>query len=124
MAFATSAFYTAFAGGMYMHLVGYVHPDMFLQKQSVLFLTMLLFGGSGSLLGPIVGVVSVELLIESLRSLQDYQGFIYGILLLIIIVALPGGIYRGIKDIIAYIKRKTGLHNLNGKGVKANAADN
>jgi len=99
MAFATSAFYTAFAGAMYIHLVGYVHPDTFLRKQSVLFLTMLLFGGTGSLTGPILGVISVELLIESLRVLQDYQGFVYGILLLIVIVALPGGLFGGFKNV-------------------------
>ena len=60
---------------------------------------MLLFGGTGSLFGPILGVISVELLIESLRVLQDYQGFVYGILLLIVIVALPGGLYGGIHSI-------------------------
>ncbi|OHE62157.1 MAG: hypothetical protein A2Y36_16285 [Treponema sp. GWA1_62_8] len=99
MAFATSAFYTAFAGAMYIHLASYVHPDTFTQRQSVLFLTMLLFGGSGSLLGPIFGVVSVELLIESLRAFQDYQVLIYGVLMLIVIVALPGGLYGGFRDI-------------------------
>ena len=99
MAFATGTFYTAFAGAMYIHLVGYVHPDTFLRTQSVLFLTMLLFGGTGSLTGPILGVISVELLIESLRVLQDYQGFVYGILLLIVIVALPGGLFGGFKNV-------------------------
>ena len=48
MAFATSAFYTAFAGAMYAHLVKYISPDTFMQKQSVMFLTMLLFGGTAS----------------------------------------------------------------------------
>lgn len=108
MAFATSAFYTAFAGAMYMHLIGFVHPDTFVRKQSVLFLTMLLFGGTGSLFGPIVGVITVEMLIESLRSLQDYQSFVYGILLLIVIVALPGGLYGGLRDIWNIILRKLG----------------
>lgn len=117
MAFATSAFYVAFAGGMYLHLVGFVHPDTFVKKQSVLFLTMLLFGGTGSLLGPIIGVISVELLIEVLRSLQDYQGFVYGILLLIVIVALPGGLFGGFRDIFSFVKRKLSK----GKEVAGNA---
>ena len=101
MACATSAFDMAFAGAMYMHRVGYVPPDTFQKKQSVLFLTMLLFGGTGTMFGPIIGVISVELLIESLRSLQEFQGFVYGILLLIVIVALPGGLYGGLRDIYA-----------------------
>ena len=58
--------------------------------------------------GPIIGVISVELLIESLRSLQEMQGFVYGILLLIVIVALPGGLYGGFRDIYAFVMRKLG----------------
>ena len=50
MAFAVSAFYTGFAGAMYAHLVGYIGPDTFTQKQSVMFVTMMLFGGTGRLL--------------------------------------------------------------------------
>ena len=108
VAFTISAFYTAFAGAMYMHLVRYVSPDTFMQRQSVLFLTMLLFGGTGTLLGPVFGVVSVTLLIEALRDFQDYQVFIYGILMLIVIVALPGGLYGAWKDIYGYLfHRKT-----------------
>ena len=105
LAFTISAFYTAFAGSMYMHLVRYVSPDTFMQKQSVLFLTMLLFGGTGTLLGPIFGVVSVMLLVETLRDFQDWQVFIYGILMLIVIVALPGGLYGACKDVIRYFKK-------------------
>ncbi len=121
MAFATSAFYTAFAGAMYMHLVGFVHPDTFVKKQSVLFLTMLLFGGTGTMFGPIIGVISVELLIESLRSLQEMQGFVYGILLLIVIVALPGGLYGGLRDIYAFVMRKLGKGSQPESGVTKGA---
>lgn len=106
MAFATSAFYTAFAGALYIHLICYVHPDMFQQKQSVLFLTMLLFGGSGSLVGPILGVISVQLLIENLRFLQDYQQLVYGVLMLLVVVALPGGLWGAVQDIVRFLRRK------------------
>ena len=93
IAFATGAFYTAFAGAMYVHLVRYISPDTFMQKQSVLFVTMLLFGGSGSLLGPIIGSAAVLTLNESLRSAERYQMLIYGFLLLVVILLIPGGIY-------------------------------
>lgn len=93
IAFATSAFYTAFAGAMYAHLVRYISPDTFMQKQSVMFLTMLLFGGTGSLAGPICGVTIVMLLNEALRAAERYQMFIYGIMLLAVIVLIPGGVY-------------------------------
>ncbi len=105
MAFAVSAFYTGFAGAMYAHLVKYIGPDTFTQKQSVMFVTMMLFGGTGSLVGPIVGAVLVLTITESLRAFEQYQMLVYGLLLLVVVVALPGGIYgecsRIIKRLIA-----------------------
>lgn len=106
MAFAISAFFVAFAGSMYLGLVGYLHPDMYLQKQSVLFVTMMLFGGSGSLAGPVVGAVAIELLLEGLRSFEEYQMLIYGVLLLIVIVAMPGGFVGAVRDVKAGVLRR------------------
>ena len=106
IAFAVSAFFVAFAGSMYLGLVGYLHPDMYLQKQSVLFVTMMLFGGSASLAGPIIGAISIEILLEGLRTFEEYQMLIYGILLLIVIVAMPGGIVGAVKNIKAGILRR------------------
>ena len=106
IAFAVSAFLTGLAGALYIHLIKYISPETSMQKQSVLFLTMLLFGGTSSILGTILGVVSIEVLLEGIRPLQEYQMLLYGILLLFVIVALPGGIYSGIKDLIAGFKRR------------------
>ena len=66
----------------------------------------MLFGGTGSLVGPIIGVIFIELLLELIRPLQEYQMLLYGILLLIVIVALPGGLYGGVKDAIVSLKRR------------------
>lgn len=106
LAFAISAFFTAFAGAMYAHGVRFISPDTFMYKQSVMFLTMLLFGGTASRFGPVFGAVSVLLLNEALRATEKYQLLIYGILLLIVIVMLPGGIYGAFKDVVAKFKKK------------------
>lgn len=113
IAFTVSAFLTGLAGALYVHLIKYISPETSMQKQSVLFLTMLLFGGTASIMGTILGVVSIEVLMEAIRFLQEYQMLFYGILLLIVIVALPGGVYGGIKDLIVTIKRKKALKALN-----------
>lgn len=93
MAFATSAFFTGYAGAMFVHLATYIVPDQFKQTLSALFITMLMFGGTGSLLGPIVGVVSIQFLTELMRSFEDYQMLIYGAMLLLVIIVFPGGVY-------------------------------
>lgn len=106
-AFAISAFYTAFAGGMYAHLVKYISPDTFMQKQSVMFLTMLLFGGTASTFGPVCGAAIVMLLNELLRSAERYQMLIYGTMLLIVIVMIPGGIYGTAEQKVReYLKKR------------------
>ena len=105
LAFMVSAFYTGLSGALFVHLVRYISPETAQQKQSVLFLTMLLFGGTGSMMGPIIGVVVVEILLEVIRPFQEYQMLFYGALLLIVIVALPGGIYGGLKDAVISYKR-------------------
>ncbi len=106
IAFAVSAFLTGLAGALYVHLIKYISPETSMQKQSVLLLTMLLFGGTASLFGTILGVISIEILMECIRPLQEYQMLFYGILLLVVIVALPGGIYGGIRDLFTSVRKK------------------
>lgn len=106
LAFAVSAFLMGLAGALYVHFIKYISPETSMQKQSVLFLTMLLFGGTASLVGTVLGVASIEILMECIRPLQEYQMLFYGVLLLIVIVALPGGIYGGIKDATVSLKRR------------------
>jgi len=106
IAFATSAYFVAFAGGMYAHTVGYISPDTFTNKQSVMFVTMLLFGGTASKWGPVMGVVAVLILNELLRSMENMQMLVYGALLLVVILALPGGIFGVVKDLVNKISKK------------------
>ncbi len=92
MSFAISAFYVGLAGGLYVHMIGFVSPDTFIQNTSVIFITMLLFGGSGNLVGPILGAAVITFIQEGLQSLADYRMLIYGVLLLIIILFQPQGL--------------------------------
>jgi branched-chain amino acid transport system permease protein len=112
IAFAVSAFLTGLAGALYVHLIKYISPETSMQKQSVLFLTMLLFGGTASIPGTIIGVVSIEVIMEAIRPLQEYQMLFYGALLLIVIVALPGGIYGGFKDLVKSFSRRSAARKL------------
>lgn len=111
IAFATSAFFTAFAGGMYAHMAGYISPDTFTNKQSVMFITMLLFGGTASKPGPIIGAISVLLLNEILRSMENFQMLIYGTLLLLVILLLPGGIFGMLKNLFYKLVKKGDMKN-------------
>jgi len=92
MAFCTSAFFVAFSGAMYAYLVGYINPSTFMYDQSVMFLTMLLFGGSGTLWGPVLGVITVQLINEGLREFAQYQTLFYGVFILLVVLFMPSGL--------------------------------
>lgn len=115
MAFALSAFYTGLAGAIYAHLIGFISPESFMQEQSTIFLTMLLFGGMGNFWGPITGAIVLTAISESLQKLGSYQMLVYGVFLLIVIVWLPGGISGGLNPI------KVFLNNYRKKGENKDA---
>ena len=92
MAFALSAMFTGLAGGLYAHLLCFISPDTFQNTQSVIFMTMLLFGGIGSFYGPLVGSVVIVLLKELLQVFSTYQQLVYAAFILVVLFLLPNGI--------------------------------
>ena len=111
MAFAISAVFTGFAGAMYAHFVGFISPETFNTSQSVMFMTMLLFGGMGNFAGPLIGAAVISVLNESLQVLGSYRMLVYGAFILVVLLFLPRGI-SGIIDIIRELlhRRKGGNH--------------
>jgi branched-chain amino acid transport system permease protein len=92
VAFTLSAGFAGAAGALFGFLNGYVSPDSFTLQTSILFLLALLFGGVGSMAGPLVGSLALTLLPELLTSLSDYRLILYGGLLLLSIYWLPSGV--------------------------------
>ena len=108
MAFVISALFTSFAGSMYTHFVRYISPETFNSQQSVLLMTMLLFGGMGNPVGPILGSVVIAILNESLQSFNTYKTLIYGILIMIAVLFMPRGCYGLAGDLAAKGKKFAG----------------
>jgi branched-chain amino acid transport system permease protein len=112
ISFAISAFYVGFAGALYAHMIGFISPDTFVQNTSVIFITMLLFGGSGNLFGPVLGAAVITFIQEGLQSLADYRMLIYGVILLLIICFQPQGITSIGTSASKFInKRRGGVNN-------------
>jgi len=105
MAFAISSFFTGIAGGLYAFLINYISPDTFQSTQSVIFMTILLFGGIGSFLGPLLGSVIVVLIKELFQVFSQYQQMMYAVFILLVLFCLPTGLV-GLLDIVkAKIKK-------------------
>ena len=105
LAFVLSAIFVSFAGSMYAHFVRFISPETFNSTQSTLFMTMLLFGGMGNPVGPILGSVILAILNESLQSFNTYKTLIYGILILIAVLFMPKGCYGLGCDLFGQAKR-------------------
>jgi len=92
IAFATSAFFTAFAGSMFGHFSRYIAPSSFNLTQSNLFSLMLLFGGKGTFYGPIIGAAFVQILTEATRGVAEYSQVLYAAILLLVVIFMSSGV--------------------------------
>jgi ABC-type branched-subunit amino acid transport system ATPase component len=82
----------AIAGGLFASLQTYITPDAFTFDLSVLFFIAILIGGRGSILGPMLGTIILTILPEIAAPLAAWSTFLYAVLLLVIVLAMPGGI--------------------------------
>lgn len=97
--FLISAGFAAIAGSLFVHVVGYVSPEVFGLHMVILAFTMLYVGGIGTVVGPIVGALLVSMLPETFRAFRDYQDLAYGAALIVILVYAPRGI-AGLGDLV------------------------
>jgi ABC-type branched-subunit amino acid transport system ATPase component len=98
LAFVISSVYAGIGGVFFAHQNGFINSDTFVFSLSVSFLTSALMGGTGTLLGPLVGSVILNLIPTVFASLQEYQLYIYGGIILITIVFLPKGIVGSLRQ--------------------------
>ncbi|MFO7544420.1 MAG: branched-chain amino acid ABC transporter permease, partial [Trueperaceae bacterium] len=97
-AFTLAAAMAGVAGSLYAHYTAFISPDSFTFVHSFDLFVMNLVGGAGTFLGPIVGPTFLTLLGNGLRSFSPaLSHVIYGVLLIVVIVALPDGIVGGAK---------------------------
>jgi len=92
-AFAISAFYAAIAGGLFAYLVRYINPESFNVGLSIAFLSMVVIGGLGTIGGSILGAVFYVVVPELLRGIKDAPGLVFGLLLVIVMVLMPQGLW-------------------------------
>jgi branched-chain amino acid transport system permease protein len=108
---ALAAALTAAAGGVYAGYSAFVHPNgVFGFDISVAILLMPIIGGIGTVWGPVIGAVVYGLVQEELiASFPQFHLFLYGALLILIILFEPGGVLGLINQLIRFVKARTGV---------------
>ncbi|HVP66272.1 MAG TPA: branched-chain amino acid ABC transporter ATP-binding protein/permease [Anaeromyxobacteraceae bacterium] len=91
-AFVLSAGVAGLAGGLFAQLDSYVAPNTFSYNLSVEFLIALIFGGTRSILGNLIGVTIFVFLPDLFTAFADARLMVYGVLLLVVLFFLPDGV--------------------------------
>jgi branched-chain amino acid transport system permease protein len=106
LAFAISAFYAGVAGALYAIAIAFVNPDTFPVSLSILLLTGAVLGGLGSLSGMIFGALFIEFVPLYAQDLnKSSPTVLYGVLLIVVLYALPGGAGEVIDSLTRASKR-------------------
>lgn len=92
LAFMVSTFFAGIGGCLYAHYEHFISPYSFTTGQSFDLVIMVILGGMGTLMGPIIGAVLLTFIPELLHSIRDYRMVIYGMMLMVVIIYLPHGL--------------------------------
>jgi branched-chain amino acid transport system permease protein len=97
-AFAISAALTGIAGGIYTFYLKIIDPSFLDFYYMQTFLIMVIVGGAGSFWGVVFAGVAMAALPEILRFSQDLRMIIYGAVLLVAMLTMPGGVAGWFRD--------------------------
>ena len=93
LAFVLGAAIAGLAGTLNAHLTFFIGPNEYGFDRGVDILTMAILGGINGLTGPVLGGVILTVLPESLRAFGDFRLVVNGLILVLIVLFLPRGIW-------------------------------
>lgn len=94
VAFVVAAFFAGVAGGLYAHFKLTITPTGFDFTRSIEIVVMVILGGMGNAVGVILAAVLLTLLPELLRPIAEYRMIIYSLLLVLLMLLRPQGLFR------------------------------
>jgi branched-chain amino acid transport system permease protein len=92
LAFVVSTFFAGIGGCLYAHYEHFISPYSFTTGQSFDLVIMVIVGGMGTLLGPVIGAILLTFIPELLHAIKDYRMILYGLMLMVVIIYLPHGL--------------------------------
>jgi branched-chain amino acid transport system permease protein len=94
-----SALLTGLGGAIYPGRAAYATPDLMLWTVSGEFIIMVMIGGLGTLVGPVIGGVFFILLQEKVSSYVDWYFMVIGGVLILIVLFMPRGLF-GVRHVL------------------------
>ncbi len=98
-AFVLAAVFASIGGSLYAFYSRFVSPDTVSVVVAFNLVVMLALGGSRTIVGPLLGVVLIQLLPQAGQSVALYEPLMAGIVLIIVITYLPQGLWGGVRTL-------------------------
>ena len=117
LSFVIGAFFAGIAGGLYAHFARSIRPYEFSFSMTFLIVIMLIIGGAGTLLGPVVGTAIVVALKYVLKPVEEGLGvyglveIVYALMLIGVMLWRPEGIVGGVNPLRFLFPKKGGRRN-------------
>jgi branched-chain amino acid transport system permease protein len=92
MTFVIACGLVGLQGSLQAHYIRYLSPNAYTFLESLNFIIMNVIGGVNSLVGPLIGAIFLTSLPEFLRGWVEYQRFLYGVILVLVMLYAPGGL--------------------------------
>ena len=113
LGFSVSAFFAGIAGGLYAGHIGFLEPGVFGFMKSIEILVMVVLGGMGSMFGSLISATVLTALPEVLRAFDQYRMVAYSLVLVIVMIFKPSGLFgtydfslsRILEKIVTMLKR-------------------
>lgn len=105
LAFSIGGAMAAVAGSLYGHTVGFISPEVFDFSIMINTLLMVIAGGIGTVIGPVVGAILFTQLPEFLRFVDDWRLVIYGGILVLLVRFLPRGLWGSLVALLRSRRR-------------------
>src|SRR4051812_21016153 len=90
--FTIGSAYSALGGVLLAYYVGVLSPESGGVNASLESLAMVIIGGAGALLGPVVGAAGVQWLFDVAGGAQHYELLVYGLGFFLVVLFAPAGI--------------------------------
>lgn len=104
LSLAVSGFYCGVAGALLAGFMSFIQPIMFDMVKSTELVSIVVFGGLGSMSGCLIGTTILTLITELFRPISQYRMLIYGLVLVLVMVLRPEGIMGTHELTCSYIK--------------------
>ncbi len=106
-AFSFACALVGFSGALYAHHFRFVNPNLLGLQYMFIFLIVVLVGGTGTLWGPVLGATIFVLVSEWLRALQEYRFLIFGVVLLLVVLFMPRGVYPTLRKMSRRMRERS-----------------